>query len=143
MVTLYFFQVRQNTVFFPLFAILMFNRTGGSNIFGRAAAGVVRSRTAVSPSSSFPYFKLREKGDFVGGITEESFDCGKNSILVVFSKEVIFMTSKGAPVGFSDLAGCREQVFVPSGTTFHTFWYAKLIKPILRVFLDVSLVMKR
>lgn len=44
------------------FAILMFDRTGGSNIFGGATAGVVRTSTGGSPSSPFPIFS-QEKGE--------------------------------------------------------------------------------
>lgn len=55
-----FFRVRQNTVF-SSFAILVFDRTGGSSIFGGATAGVVRTSTGGSPSSRFPIFS-REKG---------------------------------------------------------------------------------
>lgn len=41
----------------------MFDCTGGSNIFGGAAAGVVRTSTGGSPSSPSPIFK-RERGFF-------------------------------------------------------------------------------
>lgn len=57
------FRVRQNTVFSP-FAILMFDRAGGSNIFGGAAAGVVRTRTGGSPNSPSTIFSY-EKGNFL------------------------------------------------------------------------------
>lgn len=49
---------------FPPLAILMFDRTGGSNIFSGAAAGVVRTSTGGSPSSPFP-ISSQEKGEHI------------------------------------------------------------------------------